>query len=155
MTVRIARRATMLVLLCVLAGAVGAAPASARLSGFKQTFAPINAAIRADGTAIGNAVQGASKQSDAQLALTFARLAQRTANLTARVAKVPSPAQYTPAKLKLAQSLLAVSRDLLAIAKAAAAHSAPGAKTATTKLVTDSAKVKTARFALASKLGLP
>ena len=154
MTARLARRSTMVAML-VLGAALQTSVSSARSSGFKQRFAPVNAAIRADGNAVGAALQAASKQTDAQLALAFASLATRTANLTTRLDNLAAPAKYALAKRKLTNALLAGAKDLLAIAKAAETHDANAARTATTRLVADSSKIRATRLALAGKLGLP
>ena len=156
MTARLARRSTMVAMLVlVLGAALQTSVSSARSSGFKQRFAPVNAAIRADGNAVRAALQAASKQTDAQLALAFASLATRTANLTTRLDNLAAPAKYALAKRKLTNALLAGAKDLLAIAKAAEAHDANAARTATTRLVADSSKIRATRLALAGKLGLP
>ena len=156
MTARLVRRTTMLALLVlVLSAALATGVASARASGFKERFAPINAAIRADGNAVGAALQAAGKQTDAQLAVAFANLATRTANLTNRLDALPAPAKYAAAKRKLTLALLAGAKDLLAIAKAGQAHDSKAALTATKRLVADSRTISSSRAALAGKLGLP
>ena len=156
MTARLVRRSTMLAMLVLtLVAVLSTSVSSARSTGFKQRFAPVNAAIRADGAAVGSAVQAASNQTDAQLAVAFANLATRTANITTRLDKLEAPPQYAAGKRKLTLALLAGAKDLLAIAKAAAAHNASAASKATKKLVADSEKIRSSRVALAGKLGLP
>lgn len=156
MTARLVSRTTMLALIVLaLAAALGTGVASARSHGFKQRFAPVNTAIRADGNSVGAELQSAAKQTDAQLAVAFANLATRTANLTKRLSALAAPASYATAKRKLTLALLAGAKDLLAIAKAAQAHDANAARTSTKRLVVDSAKIRSTRVALAGKLGLP
>jgi hypothetical protein len=149
--------ATLLTL--ALAGCGGSSGATSgsgpSLSGFKTGFTIAKVQFRRLGSDLGTAVEKAGAKTDVQLAAEFDKLSARAKGQAAALRKLDPPAKFKSELSHLSTSLDSVATDLGGIASAANAHDATKAKAATTTLITDAAKVKTADNALTAQLGLP
>jgi hypothetical protein len=145
----------MIALVSVAAVVVSAAPAGAASPSFKMQYTPVSAQISKIGNDIGTEVGGAGKQTDAQVAIAFAKLATRTANSAVTLSKLTGASGRTLiTQQQLALALTKGATDLAKIATAAAHHNVAAAKAATVLLVRDSAPIKSTHAALSSSLGL-
>jgi hypothetical protein len=149
------RRLELAVVTCVGLLALVSAPAEAATPPLKQQYAPLNAQIVKIGVDIASAVNGADKETDAQLAKQFQGLAIRASAASIKVGKLKGA---TGANLtfqrNLQLALVKGASDLAAIYAAAVTHSASRAKTATIKLYKDSVPIKSFRVSLAKSLGI-
>jgi hypothetical protein len=125
------------------------------LSSFKAGFTAAKAQFRQLGSDLGTAVEKAATKTDVQLAVQFDKLSAQAKAQAAALRKLDPPAKFKSELSHLSTSLDSVATDLGGIASAANAHDATKAKAATTTLITDAAKVKTADNALTAQLGLP
>jgi hypothetical protein len=125
------------------------------LSAFKTGFQSQKATFSKIGTDLQQAITGASTSSNKSISSVFSALAARTTAAAAALRTLKPPAKYTAQVSSLASGFDTVASDLTAVANAAANSDASAAKTAATKLVTDSAAVHSADLALTHALGLP
>jgi hypothetical protein len=128
---------------------------SSSTASFKSQFVTSKTQFRRLGNDLGKSIEGARNKSDAQLAGEFDKLAARARTQAASLAKLNPPAKFKSKLRQLSSGLRSVSADLSAIAGAAKSHEALKAKAATTKLISDAAKVKAADNALTARLHLP
>jgi hypothetical protein len=149
------RRLVLALVLCASVLASLAAPADAASPSLKAAYAPLNAQIVKIGADIATAVNGADKETDAQLAKQFAGLANRTSAASLKVGKLrgATGAALTDQR-KLQLALAAGAGDLAKIYQAAVLHSASKAKAATIALFDDSKPIKSGRIALAKAVGI-
>jgi hypothetical protein len=154
MSRRIAALAAVLALAVAgpLAGCGSSSSSSDSAAGAQTAYAPVKAELLALGTAIGAAVTGAPKQTDATLATQFDSLAARASTQIDKLQAIEVPSSAQAAATKLHDALTKATGDLSDIATAAKAHDASAARIAAEKLVTDSAAVKSARTAFEQQL---
>jgi hypothetical protein len=153
---RLTAAATAAVLLALLAGCGGSSSSSSSSSAnFKPGYKSAMSQLAATSTAIGTAIEGASSQSDSELASAFKSLATRWESETAQLDKLTAPASVASTFSVLKGAAGRVGSDLIAISSAASSHDGTQAKTATEHLVTDVAAGRTADQTIRAKLGLP
>jgi hypothetical protein len=104
------------------------------------------------GNDIGTSIQGADKQTDAELAATFTDLASRARAVVADLNALKPPADDKAKVNALVGALGTGAQDLDAIATAARANDASSARAATVTLVKDSPAIKAAKEALDAEL---
>jgi len=105
------------------------------------------------GDDLGEAIQGAEKQTDAALAAEFTSLASRARGVVGDLNALETPQESRAEVTALVGALTTGAQDLDAIATAARAHDASSARSATTTLVQDSPAIKTAKEALEEEIG--
>ena len=105
------------------------------------------------GDDLGEAIQGADKQTDAALAAEFTSLASRARGVVGDLNALETPQESRAEVTALVGALTTGAQDLDAIATAARAHDASSARSATQTLVQDSPAIKTAKEALEAEIG--
>ncbi|HTX46529.1 MAG TPA: hypothetical protein VMD48_09635 [Solirubrobacteraceae bacterium] len=152
---RLTAAATAAVSLALLAGCGGSSSSSSSSANFKPGYKSAMSQLAATSTAIGTAVEGASNQTDAELASSFKSLATRWESETAQLDKLTAPASVASTFSVLKGAAARVGSDLAEISSAASTHDGSQAKTATEHLVSDVAAGRTADRTIRAKLGLP
>jgi hypothetical protein len=153
---RLTAAATAAVSLALLAGCGGSSSSSSSSSAnFKSGYKSAMSQLAATSTAIGTAIEGASSQSDSELASAFKSLATRWGSGTAQLDKLTAPASVASTFSVLKGAAARVGSDLVEISSAASTHDGSQAKTATEHLVSDVAAGRTADKTIRAKLGLP
>jgi hypothetical protein len=140
-----------------LAGCGGSSSNSSAnsLSAFKSGFQSQKASFSKLGTDLQQAIATAPKSSNTTIAGEFSSLATRTTAAATALRTLKPPAKYSAEVSSLASGFDAVAADLSAVSTAATNNDGSAAKTASTKLVTDSTTVHAADLALTHQLGLP
>ena len=138
----------------VVAGCGGSSSSQPSLSAFKTGFVAEKTAFRKLGLDLQQEITGAKSKTDAQLATEIGALATRASQQADGLAKLKPPAKFKTQLSNLVASFRSVSTDLRAIAAAAVKHDAATARAATTTLLADAAKVKSADDAITKGLGL-
>jgi hypothetical protein len=151
-----ARTAALAVVLALavavpLAGCGGGSSSSSAADA-RAAYAPVKVQLLAIGKAVGAAVSGAPKQTDATLATQFDSLATRVRAQIERLQAIKLPSSVQTAAANLHDALTKAAGDLSDIATAAEAHDASAARIAAERLVTDSAAVKSARTTFEQEL---
>jgi hypothetical protein len=147
----------MRILICILAAAAvctaGASsyasstptPQAAQTSGFAKKFTDVNAQILCVGEIVGDTVDHASKRTDGYLYGAFDVTAREMGRLRQRLGRLHPPSALSDSYLRLRRAMRSVHRDLRAIARAARRHDPDAAGRAVTRLVVDSAELRSAR----------
>lgn len=115
---------------------------------FKTGYTAQSATIKTVGIAIGEAIDGAKDQTDAQLVTTFSALAGKTHDLVDGIGGLTPPDTATADLKTLERALTKAAADLDAIVTAARAGDAASAEKASAALVVDSTPVMESRAAL-------
>jgi hypothetical protein len=151
------RRTTGAAIACAAMIALGGCGGSSgpSLSAFKTAYAARKASFSALGTQLGDAITGAAKKSNAELATEFGTLAQGATQQAAALRKLDPPSKYKAELDSLATSFDTVAADLKGISTDATTGNANGAKTLAEKLVIASAALKVTDTKLTQQLGLP
>jgi hypothetical protein len=136
-----------------LAGCGGSSGPS--LSSFKSGFSKDKTEFKKLGSDLQTALTQAGSKTDVQLATELGELSTRAKQQAATLSKLNPPAKFKTELNTLVASLKSVGGDLGKIATAATKHDATTARTLTTTLVQDAAKVKSSDTALTKGLGLP
>lgn len=123
-------------------------------SAFKAGFKADRAQFTQLGAAIGAAIGGAARQSNAALASELGGLAARTGRQQAQLRRLRPPAAYRARTLAAISELGRVAADLTTIATAARSGSAPAAKRSVAQLVRDSLAFQGTERSLTQALGL-
>ncbi len=121
-------------------GGGSASPADAR-----SAYAPVKTELSGLGDAIGNAVGGAAKQTDAALATQFGALATRGHAMVASLNALKLPSSLTTSAHALSDAVASGTSDLTAISSASKAHDKAAVSTAARKLFADSEKIASTR----------
>jgi hypothetical protein len=148
-----ATAATTAASLVLLAGCGGSSSSSS--ANFKTGYQSAMSALSVTAGEVGTTVEGAAKQSDAQLQSAFKSLAGHWQTGTAQLDKLTAPSSVSSEFSSLKGAASRVETDLSAIASAASSHSGTSAKTAAQHLVTDLAAGKSADTKIRSALKLP
>jgi hypothetical protein len=122
---------------------------------FKQAFSEQEVQLKALDVAIANAVTGARKKSNAELASEFGALANQATVRAGALGQLNPPSNYRAELDTVQSSVTQVAGTLNSIEAAAAANDVGAAKAAAETLVTEALQIKTDATALAGKLGLP
>ena len=117
---------------------------------FKAAIAPVLNRFKNASQATGAAIEHASAENDAQVAVTFQQLAARWRAALTKLETLQPPPQSTAAYSRLKSQVGRVDTDLAAIASAAQSHDAAAAKAASTKLVSDILSAKATSTALSN-----
>ncbi len=154
---RFASKPTAVALLCFVVAGCGSSskstasnPTAAFRAGYLAQRGPLNQT----GTAIGQAVDGASHESNAQLASEFAGLATRLHGQLVKLSKLTPPASLSSAFRAALAAANKVDADLRAISAAASGNSEPAAKTAAEALVLDAEAMTSSAAPIKQKLGI-
>lgn len=144
-----------LILTAVCALALGAtACATSDKDQFKTDYTPLNTEIKQTGKRVATAVNSASTKTDQEISREFADLSQQTNRLVRKLQQLKPYDEIEANYKKLINGLSDSASDLRGIAEAGAASDPDGARTASTKLVTDAVTVHDARRAVAKDVGL-
>jgi hypothetical protein len=147
---------TLAVLAAVaLAGCGGSSSSGPSLSAFKSAFHARRLSFNRVGADLQKAIASAPSTSASAIATEFKSLATRTTAQAAALRVLKPPAKFSSQVSALATGFDGVAADMKSIATAATNNDATGAKSAATKLVTDSATVHTDDLTLTRALGLP
>lgn len=141
--------------LAVLAAGCGSSSSGPSLSAFKSGFATEKATFRQLGTDLVTEITAAPHKSNAQIATDFSALSTRATVQAAALRGLKPPSKYKPQLNTLATDFDTVSADLKAISGSATSGDVSGARSQTTTLGQDSAKLKSVDVALSTALGLP
>jgi hypothetical protein len=137
----------------LLAGC-GGSSSSDDTAKFKTGFAPVVNQFKQTSQNIGTEIQGSGKQTDAQIAAAFRRLAGQWKTPLDELGGLTPPASVKPAFTTLSGSATKVERDLTAVAAAAAAHDKAAAGSAAARMVRDIISAKAASTKITDKLGI-
>jgi hypothetical protein len=142
----------------VLAGCGGSSSSSTSSSSgqtgnFKASYESRANQFKHDSQSIGAAVQGASGQTDAQLATEFQGLATRWQTHLSQLETLKPPATLAATFNTLTNAASRAETDLTAIVSAAKTHSKSAAEQASANLVTDILSAKSASTTITQKLG--
>lgn len=135
-------------------GGCGGSSASDQTATFKKDYASVSGQLRQTSIAIGTAIQNASSQTDAQLAITFRQLATRWQNELSQLKTLKPPANLAADFNTVSDGATRAETDLNAIASAAATHSKSAATQAAASLVSDISTAKAASTTITTKLGI-
>jgi hypothetical protein len=148
-----ATAATIAASLVLLAGCGGSSSSSS--ANFKTGYVSAMKGLGTTASQIGTTVEGAQKQTDAQLQSAFKSLAGHWQTGTAQLDKLTAPSSVSTPFGSLKGAASRVETDLNAIASAASTHNGSSAKTAAQHLVIDLAAGKTADQKIRTALKLP
>jgi cytochrome c556 len=113
----------------------------------QSAYSSIRTQISGLGDSIGSAITGASRQTDVQLADSFAQLDDRAQATVERLQSLDVPDDLKDEQQALSDALDKGTGDLADIARAARASDAAGARAAAQQLITDSQQIRDARAA--------
>ena len=128
-------------------GSSGASPT------FTRDFRSQEAALTQLGRDLAGVIQGASQQTDLQLARQLKPLANRNEAVLRRLETLRPPSDLSTDYSALHSALSRRVTDLRAIVQGLKSHNAASAKSATQSLLIDSAAASTALRSIDSKLG--
>ncbi len=144
---------TTVLAIAVLVAACGSS-SNDTLSKFKSDYEAQRGSLDKTGTAIGQEIQQASKQTDAQVGAAFHTLATRFQSQLSQLETLKPPANLAADWNTLTAAATRLEADLNAVVAAAATHSQTAAEQAGASLVTDAAALKAAAAPIKSKLGI-
>lgn len=113
----------------------------------QSAYSSVRTQITGLGTSIGTAINGASRETDVQLADAFAQLDARGEAAIARLDALEVPDDLKAKRQALSDALQKGTGDLADIARAARASDAAAARAAAQQLIADSQQIKDARAA--------
>jgi hypothetical protein len=113
----------------------------------QTAYSSVRTQIYSLGASIGTAINGASRQTDVQLARAFAQLEDRGRAAIARLDTLEVPDELRDQRQALSDALDTVTGDLADIARAARANDADAARQAAQQLIVDSRQIKDTRAA--------
>jgi hypothetical protein len=113
----------------------------------QSAYSSVRAQISGLGDSIGSAITGAGRQTDVQLADSFAQLNDRAQATVERLQALEVPDDLRDERQALSDALDQGTADLADIARAARASDAAGARAAAEQLVADSQEIRDARAA--------
>ncbi len=134
--------------------ACGGSSSSNQTAKFKTGFTASTTQLRNTSRAIGGAIQNASSETDAQLAVQFRGLASHWQNQASQLQILKPPARYAADFNTLTAAVSRVETDLNAVVAAAATHSKTAGEQAGASIVTDIVSAKSAAQTLDGKLGV-
>lgn len=113
----------------------------------QSAYSSIRTQISGLGDSIGQAMTGANRQTDVQLADSFAQLNDRAQATVERLQSLDVPDELRDERQALSDALDQGTGDLADIARAARASDAAGARAAAQQLIADSQQIRDARAA--------
>ncbi len=138
----------------LLAAGCGGGSSSSQTASFSTSFSSAVNQLKQTSHSIGVAIEQAPSKTDAELAATFHGLAQRWQAQVSKLQTLKPPANVAATFNTLSAAAQRTEADLNAIASAAETHSAPAAKQASARLVTDILSAKSAGTTITNKLGI-
>jgi hypothetical protein len=147
---------TVAVLAISLSGLAGCGGSSSsnNSSNFKSGYESAVTQLRVASTAIGTAVQGASKDTDATLGTSFKALATKWQSAVSQLETLKPPSSVAAPFNTLTAAAGRVETDLNSIVAAAATHSQSAGEQAGASLVTDITAARAADQTIKQKLGI-
>jgi hypothetical protein len=149
------RRITVAIVAAALVGLGGCGgSSSSSSSSFKKDYPAQENQFKQASQAIGNAIQGASSQNDAQLGTTFKSLATRWQGIVSNVKALKPPKSVATEFNTVVDAGTRAGTDLTQIASAATTHNSSAASKAAGSVVTDITAARNASQAIDKKLGI-
>ena len=120
---------------------------------FREGFKPLNSELLALGTEVGASINSAGGSSNTQIAQAFGKHRRELAALVRKAEELEPPGELDPAHDDLTKAMDDAEDALGGIERAAEKGDADQARTATIRLVSSSAMLRTARRKLAKATG--
>jgi hypothetical protein len=139
--------AALLAAVALIGAGCGGGSDQPSASDAQSDYSSVRAQITGLGDSIGTAINGASRETDAQLADAFAQLNDRGQAAVARLQALEVPDDLKDERQALGDALGEGTGDLADIARAARASDPAAASAAVRQLIADSQQIRDARAA--------